>query len=395
MIETLPAELENMSVPSMFSPSSLGAAKGCGLRLAASSLARTELLNRLPAGPEASVGQLVHRVLERAVKDSEGSAEELFDDEYGRVVAAIASDTRRAHLTDLSSTKAPAQWANLRAWVLSRVSAARHRVVTSRIGSKRRDRGGVEGAERSFESTTLRLRGRADLVRRIDQDVFEVRDYKSGGVLDGDGEVKREIALQLQAYGLLVLEREPRATVRLIVDDGTDREVEFGPEAQAEAAEAIMAITTIMPLPAIVPVATLARPGDACWGCPIRHICSAYRGQAPEWWTRYPPELSSAPLDVWGQVLEHRAGEGQVIVLRDGANRRVRVTGVDSRHGLSDSVGKQLWFFGLEATGASRGFDGTRFHPRSFHEQPRDALERRAWTTVVYAGPEVQDSLKR
>lgn len=385
MIETLPAALENISVPSLFSPSSLGAAKGCGLRLAASSLSRTEVSSQLPAGPEASVGQLVHRVLERAAKGSESSAEELFDDEYRRVAVAIASDPRRAHLADLSSTKTPAQWANLRAWVLSRVSSTRRKGVKVSVNSMRRDRGGVEGAERSFESTTLRLRGRADLVRRVDPDLVEVRDYKSGGVLDGDGEVKREVALQLQAYGLLVLEREPRVTVRLIIDDGTDREVEFGPEARAEAAEAIAAITTTMPLPGVVPVATLARPGDACWGCPVRHVCSSYRAQAPEWWTRYPPELSSAPLDVWGQVLEHRTGESQIVVLRDAASRRVRITGIDGRHGLSDATGEHLWFFGLEATGASRGFDGTRFHPRSFHERPRDALERRAWATVIYS----------
>ena len=385
MIERLPAALESISVPKMFSPSSLGSAKGCGLRLAASSLGRNELSSRLPAGPEASVGHLVHRVLERATKESESSAGELFAEEYRKLVADIAADPRRAHFADLSSTKTPAQWANLRAWVLSRASAARHKRLTGRVGAPRGDRG-VEGAERSFESPTLRLRGRADLVRRVDRDVFEVRDYKSGSVLDGEGEVKWEIALQLRAYGLLVLEREPRATVRLIVDDGTDRTVEFGPEAQGEAAEMIATVTTAMPLAGVVPAATLARPGSACWGCPVRHVCSAYRAQAPGWWTRYPPELSSAPLDIWGEVLEHRTGESQVVVLRDGASRRVRITGVDGRHGLSDAAGERLSFFGLEATGASRGFDGTRFHPRSFHERPRDALERRAWAMVMYRG---------
>lgn len=383
MNEPLPPALETVSIPEKFSPSSLGSAKGCALRLVASSVSRAELPNRLPSGPEASVGQLVHRVLERAAKGFEGADEELFDDEYQRAVADLASDPHRRHFADLSATRTPAQWANLRAWVLSRADSARRKVRPGRGGAAASDRG-VEGAERGFESTRLRLRGRADLVRRVEGNVLEVRDYKTSGVLDGNGEVKSDIALQLRAYGLLVLEREPRATVRLIVDDGTDREVEFGPDEQADAEATISAVTAGMPPAGIVSAAALAMPGDACWGCAIRHTCPAYRAQAPSWWTNYPPELSSAPLDTWGDVLERREGAGQVLVLRDAASRRVRVSGVDPRHGLANAIGKRIWFFGLAATGSSRGFDGTRFHTRSFHELPRDTLERRAWATMAF-----------
>jgi len=79
-------------------------------------------------------------------------------------------------------------------------------------------------------------------------------------------------------------------------------------------------------------------------------------------------------------------GDGRVdVILRDEAGRRVRVDGVDARHGVSSAlVGKSIWFFGLEATGATRGFDGGRFHPRSLHELPRDRMERRAWALHVF-----------
>lgn len=79
-------------------------------------------------------------------------------------------------------------------------------------------------------------------------------------------------------------------------------------------------------------------------------------------------------------------GEGRVdVVLHDAAGRRVRIDGLDPRHGLTSVlVGKSVWFFGLEATGATRGFDGGRFHPRSFHELPRDRMERRAWALHVF-----------
>jgi len=40
--------------------------------------------------------------------------------------------------------------------------------------------------------------------------------------------------------------------------------------------------------------------------------------------------------------------------------------------------------FNLESSGAGRDFDGHRFHPRAFHEHPRDRRERRAWRLQVY-----------
>ncbi len=90
-------------------------------------------------------------------------------------------------------------------------------------------------------------------------------------------------------------------------------------------------------------------------------------------------------MDTWGTVLEVIEGARVDVVLRDEAGRRIRVDGLDARHGVSAAlVGKRIWFFGLEANGATRGFDGGRFHPRSFHELPRDKLERRAWALHVY-----------
>jgi hypothetical protein len=73
------------------------------------------------------------------------------------------------------------------------------------------------------------------------------------------------------------------------------------------------------------------------------------------------------------------------LTLKDDAGRRVRVDGLDVRHGVTPkAVGRRIWLFGLEATGPTRGFDGARFHPRSFHELPRDRLERRAWALDVF-----------
>ncbi|KYG06935.1 hypothetical protein BE21_31965 [Sorangium cellulosum] len=219
--------------------------------------------------------------------------------------------------------------------------------------------------------------------------MFEVRDFKTGATLDGRGEVKEEIALQLRAYGLMLLERRPGADVRLVVDDGEEREIPFDTEARRVATDVLRRIADAMPRPGVARTEELAAPGKSCWGCPIRHVCPAYRASAPDWWKQYPAGIERLSNDVWGTVLEV-LGEGRVdVILRDDARRRVRIDGLDPRHGITSRlVGNRIWFFGLEATGATRGFDGTRFHPRSFHELPRDRLERRAWALHVFLDAE-------
>jgi hypothetical protein len=102
------------------------------------------------------------------------------------------------------------------------------------------------------------------------------------------------------------------------------------------------------------------------------------------------PTASTGSLTMSGARSLDVIGEGRVdVVLRDAAGRRVRIDGLDPRHGLTSVlVGKSVWFFGLEATGATRGFDGGRFHPRAFHELPRDRMERRAWALHVFGEEE-------
>jgi PD-(D/E)XK nuclease superfamily len=243
----------------------------------------------------------------------------------------------------------------------------------------------VTGAEIRLESRNLRLRGRVDRIRRVGADAFEVRDYKSGSVLSEDGTVKDEIALQLRAYGLMILERYPRAFVRLIVDDGTDRNVEFDEEAQDITRARLQAIAQELPDPGRAPIATMATPGAGCWGCHVRHVCPAYREMAPKWWAAYPRDVSRISSDTWGIITALHTDEHIGLVITDDAGRRVRVDGVDARHGISPAVlGRRIWLFELESSGPTRGFGGERFHPRAFHELPSDRRERKAWNAQIF-----------
>nr|WP_255356374.1 PD-(D/E)XK nuclease family protein [Lysobacter sp. Root983] len=243
------------------------------------------------------------------------------------------------------------------------------------------------GAEQLLQSQALRLRGRADRVRRLTPEILEVRDFKSGATLDQESKVKPEIALQLMAYGLMVLERHPNTTIRLIVDDGEERNVAFHPVAREQARETLRQLVNGLPPAGIVSGETLANPGSSCRNCPYRHTCSAYLTIAPTWWKSYPNDVEYVPFDIWGTLTEIRQIEDLASArLTDAGCRRVRVDGLDRRHGVSLApLGSTLFFFGLQATGPSWDFDGGRFHPRSFHEIPRDRWERRAWTATSFS----------
>jgi RecB family exonuclease len=298
----LPPSIVAVTAPDCFSPSALGSSGDCSLRLVIASLPRTEWSERLASGPEAAVGTLLHRVLERAGREVGASPDDIFHEEYERAVDEIRRDPRRAHFAQLASTRSLAEWTRVKTWV--HACATRERAM---IGSRGGPGGGprpVAGAEIGLASVTLQLRGKADRIRQLGPRVFEVRDFKTGATLDDQGEIKGGIALQLQAYGLMLLERRPGAEVRLVVDDGEEREVPFDAEARRIARDMLRGILDDMPPAGPTPAEELAVPGKSCWGCPIRHVCPAYCANAPAWWKQYPAGVERLSNDIWGMVLE-------------------------------------------------------------------------------------------
>jgi hypothetical protein len=216
-----------------------------------------------------------------------------------------------------------------------------------------------------------------------------IRDYKTGSGIDATGEVRADYALQLRCYGLMLLEQKPRARIRLILDDGVERDVTFDAEAQWEARRAIEEITANAPPPGYAPADSLACVGTSCDGCPFRIVCNTYQQAAPGWWRHYPNGVVRVPFDSFGIITAVSPAGGETsISIEDKAGRSVRIERLDRRHGLDDSLkGDQVWAFNLAASGGGRGFNGVRFHPRGFYELPRDRWERRAWTATIRGAP--------
>ncbi|WP_456849632.1 RecB family exonuclease [Bradyrhizobium sp. USDA 4504] len=347
----------------------------------------------------AARGTLAHRVIEQWFK-GEGSDNPatVFVANYEALRDELRADSARAVFADLAEVFGPAEWSGFRAWVLrrcetlGRTHSGRSRgEALNRMAPRR-----LLGVEVSLTSQALRLKGRADRIRRVAAESYEIRDYKSGAVLDDDGEVKESIALQLQAYGLMFLEAMPGAEVTLIVDVGREIPVGFDQATRARARERIEALLAPVPEAGHYPMESLVKPGADCLGCRIRHLCRAYLTQVPSWWLTYPDKSARIPYDSWGTVLAVNAGAGGTdVTLEDAAGRRVRVDRLAHRHGLTASAaGRKIWLFDLESPGPGRDFKGNRYHPRVFYELPRDRLERRAWGAQVFLGPEGTDALK-
>src|SRR4051812_47779064 len=113
-----------VNVPATFSPSALGSWGGCALKLVVASIRRHDWAERLASGPEAAIGTLLHRFLERAYRNAGLSPDLMFEEEHERMAVELRQDFRRAHFADLAATKSVAAWSRLRAWAIGRAPNA-------------------------------------------------------------------------------------------------------------------------------------------------------------------------------------------------------------------------------------------------------------------------------
>ena len=386
--EGLPRPLGKFAIPRFFQPSTLGTSGDCLLQLAAGAHGLDAL--RLPTRPEAALGEVFHLTLSGWAKsDGSRSPEFFFSEAEAFVNARLGADPKRAHQSPIKNTVTFQKWMGFRARSIGACSTIRPslRTVASKEDfSDRFSRAPLKEIETLRENSTYRLRGRPDSVRWITPRRIEVRDFKSGSIYEEDGTVKRAIVLQLWAYGLIIAEEYPDASIELIVDDGAEHRIPFGKAERDLARESIMQRLAMLPADTEVEAISLASPGPSCEWCKVRHVCSAYLQTAPEWWRKYPSELRRIPNDTWGKVLAVEKQRGQTRVrLIDPAGRTISIENLSERHKISEDCSNGwLWFFGLSQRGRSRTPDGASFHPHNFFELPRDMYETRAWAASTY-----------
>ena len=220
------------------------------------------------------------------------------------------------------------------------------------------------------------------MIQRIAGDVV-IRDLKTGRVLTDDNEVLPHIEFQMRLYGAMAHVVWPSARVSLVVDHGFDREVAFAREHEASLLAWLQSVLDRLPPDRDIEAEALATPGEACEGCPYRHVCPAYRRHAPGFWGGAAPVRM--PLDIWGNIIAVTVRSDGLadLTIRDAADRTVKVFGLAAFRATEMWLADTVWFFGLRTRDKLGGPKSWR-HPHNFFEVADDDPFSRAWTLEVF-----------
>lgn len=380
MIPRRPSLPDVLRVPTSVTPSMLGAWNKCRLRLVATSPINRDVVAQSPRGPDAEFGTIVHRAI-AAARRGEQHPDQWFLRSLRERQAELAIDPATQRYSDLAECVRPGKVDEAIAMIVSNYRPGRSNTSSSSASGVATER--RTGSEVPLVSESLGLRGSADLISEVDGGV-EIVDFKTGSVLDANGEVRRSYRLQLLAYALMVREREPKVRISLVLDNGTRTLVACDDGALSEARVEIDRMVSALPDGDDVAPTNLAEPGPDCISCSLRSSCPDYLAAAPTWWRNVPREIERAPYDSWGEVRTASFDGVRRVTLVDAAGRGVRIDRLSSFHDLSDvREGDKLWFFGLNPETVKRGFGGERPHPRLFHDRPRDGFGREAWTLQI------------
>jgi len=400
MIRKLPPPVGEVTIPDEFSPSGLSHATECPLRAVLSK--RDVECAKLPSHPAAERGSVFHALLERAGKGSivrGTSSRKAVEAELERLLVEARSRLSRnpetAHFADLRSTMNEIDWHNKTKTILLAAEGLFDRAPAMRSGQSTSNQGPLEfdelqgeGAfhEVKIRSKELRLAGRMDLVEIQSQRRLIISDYKTGRVVDRDGQVLEHIALQLRLYALAVEQSDSKARVDLRVIEGSSHyRVAWDFEAREATLTILQNLLSNLPAGETLPAEELARPGPWCSNCSFRHVCRSYLDAAPQVWVDG-CETGPYPFDIWGLVKNRQeTSSGIALDLVDEARRNVRIQRIDSRHGeIEDyAIGERVFLFGLAAT-QNRRHRGRDFQPRNFFELTGDRSPLRAWSLAVY-----------
>lgn len=399
-LRALPPVLQTVEIPSVLNVTRLASSGDCKLKAVLPQSAFPDW----PSSPQAAFGRVVHSLMDLAARGHIAATERephrmasLLDELLRQEEARLAAAQVRSPYGEIRAGFTAQQWTKKRHLAITRTMQVLASRPTDAPQPEASRRTGISltqsmqcpnfaASELPLESVKLRLKARLDFLRVLSRGLVEVIDFKSGNVLDGDGEIEEVTALQLRLYGLLLLELSPgtRLELRVVSGAGTT-DVTFSPE-DVEKTRSWLA-QRIFGLSAgeHVEANSLAVVGPQCRGCTARLVCPGYRKAVPELWKRTDLTME-LPIDIAGTVLEIESNAEQTTLrIEDLAGRVAKI------HRLSPSLysptqfarDSVFWFFNLSSNEA-RPLRGTWRHPRNFHDLPGTTLERRAWIIQVY-----------
>jgi RecB family exonuclease len=384
----IPCPVSETIVPAMLSPSQISLEGGCLLKGVLGSSRNG--LSRLIPHPKAELGNVIHKLMEMAVRGlihSDGDPYDAVSETFATLLeqtrARLISDPRNLSYSDLRTTMSPLEWRRM-----LRFSADMAVRLMGTTQGHAQDWGGPElsypdlpdngrWSEVGITVPQLRLAGRMDLVEKNGRDVA-IRDLKTGRVADENGAVLIHIQSQMWLYGLMVAHLDPTKRISLFVEQEEEYRIPFGDRIIAEAEVRLQETLALLPASGNIRAIDISSVGTACLYCAFRHHCGDYRSAAPGFWGGIAD--FRLPMDIWGEVVSMRT---HGLSLMDDAGRPAKVFGLRDEHFQHMEVGKRVWMFGLASDRARIG-GGKWRHPLNFYEIGDGGDVPKAWALQVF-----------
>jgi hypothetical protein len=241
-------------------------------------------LDSLIRGPFVEVGRAVHKSLE--IADGALNIEDVFYDTIRAREAELQVNQRRKHYSNLRESVGQDRWNE------------RLEIVKSHRGPDApveiHETGSASGAQRlnpaMFKSPSewvelyvvsdeLLLSGQIDRLEMLMDGVVRIVDYKTGEVLDENGNAKREYVMQLAAYEAICRGYWPNAQFELVLDNGAEFRVAIDDAIRDELRQKLLSLQSSIGSLAGQQIMSQSYEtlSGGCLDCPIRHTCNAYR----------------------------------------------------------------------------------------------------------------------
>lgn len=391
MIPQLPSGLGVVFITRYASPSLLSESGSCIVRTFARANDQGGYLDSLIRGPFVEVGRAVHKALE--IADGTKNIEEFFHYLIGLREKELQSDERRSHYSNFKESIGQNRWAERLEIVRSHRgdnSPVELEETRVRIGGGKLNptdfRIPSEWVELNVVNEELLLRGQIDRLEILENGVIRIIDFKTGEILDDQGNPKLQYLLQLAAYEAICRGYWPKVKFELVLDNGVEFVVEMDDAVRNEFKEKLNALQASIGDVAgqQVKASDYESLGDGCLDCTIRHTCNSYQTVLRDDSLKdLISEDSLKSITDGAGVVEriHRTPIESIVNIRTNSGRKVQLrSGFDWQVSCLEE-GNEIAFFGFTPQRNKNKATGAESAPYGFSDSFRNS---RNWASEVF-----------
>lgn len=376
----LPEPLQRVGVQQFVAPSALAVGSVCVLRRQGREEDGSRIAGLIES-PWAVVGTLVHRAIQ--IADGRSNIIEVFEELVRRREIELLEDAKRRHFVPLRAVIGEGGWSS-RLGILQGRSGNREPLQLGRPDFKQSLAPSIAHSDHEvwLESELLGFRGSADLLEFIGDHSIRITDWKTGPVLDSNGEVKANYRLQLAAYQMLVRERWPDRKVETQLYNGEVMIVQVTSDDEETVRQSVSKIKRTINGRSKARAEDLALKGAECADCAIRHRCPTYMEEL----RRTGRGLSAIEGQWSGDILgcvssSQTQGDTTVVNLTLPSGATAQMRWFSSRMEVSELKGQTVVGFGLIPLTRRSRVDGKILEPLIYEESNHS---RRAWQAEIF-----------